>query len=664
MHKDSNGYFAYFAPSHLPLPSSQSQPFQSSARIARMSGSPYPTAPQPHSNPLPPFSHGHFSPPGHSISSYRTQSHHPPLRQASLGYSPYPSDVSAASPESPISSSSANESPLPEPPIDNMDNDMATHVATGNDDYYPYTTSEDASLGYSYGHIGSRPLPLPAYSLENPEFFKQPVSAPLPLNLSLAMGYSWSPEAKKFQPLYPPIQQVQRPEHSPAKYAAQPPIPPSTHPVTRATCGGTQPFEQEIDESDLIYPQPPSRHYTSGPTQLTQQFSPGYSLRQGVSVKQENDISFPDIYNRSADIAGPSNGFGTFPAILDSGSHSFTPAKIPGMTNHPTLTAATESSSALDLALQYGQSLANQASMNVPVLSAPIPRHSAYFGTSLVNNCERTCQEQEQQQERHALRVRTQGLQEQRTVRPAEVSPVMGFAELPDGVDEDAEGEPDVEPLSLHDSTTASGHSTVGAYDYTGKFVGGSLSGTGGEDAERVEELNGHDLDYDYGPEEDDDDGDGDFEPRPRTTSKNTRCLRPRSIAGRNPVRYHPYGADISPSAVKSSPRSPLISASDMSPASSSGQSAKMRKSARTLPIPVPVPNLTKKSRGRRVPTVSGTNVGRGQRDTALGARIYLCDVSGCGKCFARGEHLKRHIRSIHTYEKRASYAHIHVTFG
>ncbi|KAF8554348.1 hypothetical protein OG21DRAFT_1476992 [Imleria badia] len=78
-----------------------------------------------------------------------------------------------------------------------------------------------------------------------------------------------------------------------------------------------------------------------------------------------------------------------------------------------------------------------------------------------------------------------------------------------------------------------------------------------------------------------------------------------------------------------------------------------MRKNARTLPIPVPVPNLTKKSRGRRVPTVSGTSVGRGQqRDTALTARMYLCDVSGCGKCFARGEHLKRHIRSIHTYEK------------
>ncbi|KIJ66501.1 hypothetical protein HYDPIDRAFT_86579 [Hydnomerulius pinastri MD-312] len=90
-----------------------------------------------------------------------------------------------------------------------------------------------------------------------------------------------------------------------------------------------------------------------------------------------------------------------------------------------------------------------------------------------------------------------------------------------------------------------------------------------------------------------------------------------------------------------------------MSPTSSSGPPGRVRKNARTLPIPVPVPNLTKKSRGRRVPTVHGpSSSARGQRDAALGARIYLCDVSGCGKCFARGEHLKRHIRSIHTYEK------------
>ncbi|KAF8906819.1 hypothetical protein CPB84DRAFT_1844284 [Gymnopilus junonius] len=64
--------------------------------------------------------------------------------------------------------------------------------------------------------------------------------------------------------------------------------------------------------------------------------------------------------------------------------------------------------------------------------------------------------------------------------------------------------------------------------------------------------------------------------------------------------------------------------------------------------LPTPIPNLTKKSRGRRVPT----------QDTALNDpdrkdhRLYVCTVDGCGKCFHRGEHLKRHIRSIHTHEK------------
>ncbi|EGN93770.1 hypothetical protein SERLA73DRAFT_115823 [Serpula lacrymans var. lacrymans S7.3] len=96
-----------------------------------------------------------------------------------------------------------------------------------------------------------------------------------------------------------------------------------------------------------------------------------------------------------------------------------------------------------------------------------------------------------------------------------------------------------------------------------------------------------------------------------------------------------------------------------LSPTSPS--SKKPRRHSNSLPVPVPVPNLTKKSRGRRVPTVttlSGTshsNV-RGVHvrpsESALNGRMFACQVSGCGKLFARGEHLKRHVRSIHTNEK------------
>jgi uncharacterized Zn-finger protein len=81
----------------------------------------------------------------------------------------------------------------------------------------------------------------------------------------------------------------------------------------------------------------------------------------------------------------------------------------------------------------------------------------------------------------------------------------------------------------------------------------------------------------------------------------------------------------------------------------SSNGNVRMPRSCRST-VPVPIPNLTKKSRGRRVPTkpaaIPVTGVGKS-------ARTFTCSVDGCGKCFNRGEHLKRHIRSIHTDEKR-----------
>jgi hypothetical protein len=102
----------------------------------------------------------------------------------------------------------------------------------------------------------------------------------------------------------------------------------------------------------------------------------------------------------------------------------------------------------------------------------------------------------------------------------------------------------------------------------------------------------------------------------------------------------------------------------------------------RGRPLPVPVPNLTKKSRGRRVPTSTsmasitsenGETTANEEEEvpvpvvvappvvvtpapvsgTSSSGRFYTCQVQDCGKLFSRGEHLKRHIRSIHTYEKR-----------
>ncbi|KAF9072354.1 hypothetical protein BDP27DRAFT_1290614, partial [Rhodocollybia butyracea] len=65
----------------------------------------------------------------------------------------------------------------------------------------------------------------------------------------------------------------------------------------------------------------------------------------------------------------------------------------------------------------------------------------------------------------------------------------------------------------------------------------------------------------------------------------------------------------------------------------------------------VPVPNLVKKSRGRKVPVDEGAVVSGGIKK-ATGNRRYVCTATGCGKCFVRGEHLKRHVRSLHTWDK------------
>ncbi|KZV64207.1 hypothetical protein PENSPDRAFT_588754, partial [Peniophora sp. CONT] len=32
--------------------------------------------------------------------------------------------------------------------------------------------------------------------------------------------------------------------------------------------------------------------------------------------------------------------------------------------------------------------------------------------------------------------------------------------------------------------------------------------------------------------------------------------------------------------------------------------------------------------------------------------RVFVCEVEGCGKCFRRREHLKRHMLSLHTNDR------------
>ncbi|KZV64208.1 hypothetical protein PENSPDRAFT_588778 [Peniophora sp. CONT] len=82
---------------------------------------------------------------------------------------------------------------------------------------------------------------------------------------------------------------------------------------------------------------------------------------------------------------------------------------------------------------------------------------------------------------------------------------------------------------------------------------------------------------------------------------------------------------------------------------SEGSQATPRRRRATRAPAPVPIANLTKKSRGRRVPTSPILVQDGGIKKSA---RPHICPAEDCGKRFGRSEHLKRHVRSIHTEEK------------
>jgi hypothetical protein len=169
-----------------------------------------------------------------------------------------------------------------------------------------------------------------------------------------------------------------------------------------------------------------------------------------------------------------------------------------------------------------------------------------------------------------------------------------------------------------------------------------------------LEDDNDSDGDYEGGGDDgDDDDGEYTTSRRRISTAGKSRDLRPRRRASTS-ARYRPYPDSND----TSSTLSQIVTQSSSPPLGTLPKT--MTKQTNTLPIPVP--NLTKKSRGRHVPTVdslrSAARHRKGKRQPEeegenKNARTFVCDTIGCGKCFARGEHLKRHIRSIHTYEKR-----------
>lgn len=134
----------------------------------------------------------------------------------------------------------------------------------------------------------------------------------------------------------------------------------------------------------------------------------------------------------------------------------------------------------------------------------------------------------------------------------------------------------------------------------------------------------------------------------PRKKQKSSSGSQSSSVAPEeSPTQTPPITRETSLASSGSGEAAPALEFYDASPTSEDRAECRLPRSRASLPTPIP--NLTKKSRGRRVPTQPTVNSDSDQKDQ----RLYVCTVIGCGKCFHRGEHLKRHIRSIHTHEKR-----------
>ncbi|KAG2125074.1 uncharacterized protein EDB93DRAFT_1098182 [Suillus bovinus] len=133
--------------------------------------------------------------------------------------------------------------------------------------------------------------------------------------------------------------------------------------------------------------------------------------------------------------------------------------------------------------------------------------------------------------------------------------------------------------------------------------------------------------------------------PSPIHASHGNQSFEEESDAESDGDLYCPSDASESPACRSAGPASPLFQSLSLPPPP--------RRGRQDVSLPTPVPNLTKKSRGRKVPVSSGGPVYARSKDRSKkGTRTYTCHVDGCSKCFVRSEHLKRHIRSIHTNDK------------
>lgn len=586
-------------------------------------------------------------------------------------FSPHFADPTASPYSSGSSSSFPNESPPAEPPFD-MEPDFTPIVSSPDDLRYSHPAFDQGDPA-DWTAKGLSALSAIPYNTE--AFAQQPLATPMS-----APHMSWPSDPEKFhyQHLQQQPQQTQHVNH-----------PSFSAPVGRGrslsdgTPSGTGSNTnrmnslytqhvysgQNVEDPDLVYPQDPdARSMDNGPNiHNNSSFPPMHSYPQEQQQRSPHPPRVKRELGRSmSDAAAPQMR----PSMYTSASQPSAYGSF-GLTMHTTSTHTTtvhSSSQGSQSHAVYAPQHRGGIRHNAPI-SMPMPMPVQTYGSIP------TYSFNEQTSDPHAG-YSSGGHLNQNVQAAEELSPMMRFRQM------DAQGQGGCDPRYVNgdmsgeaarDADTQDVYKTNGTgavkKEEEEKYISSDqadegvhsehLDAEGDEDADGDDERDG---DYQTGDDEDfDDDGDGEYVVRSRRTtmSPNTHSLRPRRHS--STTRYQPYSVSANGSTSRSASK-PVQNSPSQPTRSRSGTRVRSRHTV-SLPVPVPVPNLTKKSRGRRVPTVDFLTItaGKSLKDSSRkdgdeeegkNARTYTCDAVGCGKCFARGEHLKRHVRSIHTYEK------------
>ncbi|KAI5885003.1 uncharacterized protein SCHCODRAFT_02594118 [Schizophyllum commune H4-8] len=163
---------------------------------------------------------------------------------------------------------------------------------------------------------------------------------------------------------------------------------------------------------------------------------------------------------------------------------------------------------------------------------------------------------------------------------------------------------------------------------------------------------------------------DEDESPSPQTVSSGSRDDEEYDSPDEDDSDYSPNGDSPSRKRARASRDDRPSAAHALRALEKDAPSPKRRRAGPS--IPEPKKSATKSSRGRKVPSVStrngglaasnlgeslgaargGTLRGRGGGSVGSGKRQFRCVAEGCGKLFVRKEHLKRHVKSLHTEDK------------